>query len=365
VPIVTAVAVMSFGGISQAATAGMPLATATRLAQTAPAQDGWSSHRIPGVVLQFPGTWKVTPNRRGDEINASSPRGERNVMVWWWFPDEPLLGYPDIVSHRKVTVAGRPALRIHTRSAGSESLSVTFDRPRADGKRLRIMLEAKGPLARGDDDFDGILSRLQFADSPPKSRTEVPRPSAPSAERPGQRAAEAQRTAGAPYLPGPDDDVQYRVWLGPVSFELPPDWEQQPDPSGLRFAAVRPDAKAEILVILWPEERPMPNKGIERIEHTVVADEPVTRLRLRSGKLRIEHLFFDRPFGDGSRLSVAHRALDEPVEDGAPLFELVLASLSRDLPPPAGSPRLPLARPAAGDPFEHVDLDELRLRRAR
>lgn len=186
------------------------------------------------------------------------------------------------------------------------------------------------------------------------------RQAAVSPEHPATgRAASPAR----PYLPAPQDEEEVRVWLGPVSFEPPFGWQLQPDDSGRMMAMVRPDAGAEILVILWPAERPMPSSGIERIEHVVIADAPATRLREKSGRIEIDHIFFEEPFADGSRLSVAYRATGEPLDDGAPLLELVLASLDRKLPPPAG-PALWMSSGSvsAVDPFANLDASELELR---
>lgn len=179
-------------------------------------------------------------------------------------------------------------------------------------------------------------------------------------ERPADRAA---ASAAPPYLPAPEDE-EVRVWLGPVSFEPPSGWQLQPDKSGRLMAMVRPDPGAELLVILWPAERPMPATGIERIEHVVIADAPATRLRMRSGRIDIDHIFFEEPFADGSRLSVAYRATGEPLEDGAPLLALVLASLDRRRPAPAGPTRwMSSGSTTAVDPFANLGTSELESRK--
>ncbi|MDO8878080.1 MAG: hypothetical protein Q8M24_26415 [Pseudolabrys sp.] len=189
--------------------------------------------------------------------------------------------------------------------------------------------------------------------------------------KPGSRqvtAAPERPVAGAavsatqPYLPAPEDEEEVRVWLGPVSFEPPSGWQLQPDNSGHLMAMVRPDPGAEILVILWPAERPMPSTGITRIEHVVIAGAPATRLREKSGRIDIDHIFLDEPFADGSRLSVAYRATGEPPEDGAPLFELVLASLDRKRPAPGGPTQWMSKDASAVDPFANLDTDELELK---
>lgn len=178
---------------------------------------------------------------------------------------------------------------------------------------------------------------------------------------PENAAAGRAASPARPYLPAPEDE-EARVWLGPVSFEPPFGWQLQPDDSGRLMAMVRPDAGAEILVILWPAERPMPSSGLERIEHVVIADAPATRLREKSGRIEIDHIFFEDPFADGSRLSVAYRASGEPVEDGAPLLELLLASLDRTRPPSGGPTVWMPGKPTVADPFANLDMSELELR---
>jgi hypothetical protein len=354
---VVLVAITAFGArqTAQAGDGGTGSPPRLLLAQ-AESQEDWTTHRLAGFTLATPPGWTVTVRDAGNDFTAASPQGDRTLMVWWWFPDEPLLGYADIVSHRKVTVAGRPALRIHSKFPQRESLSVTFDKARADGKRLQLLFEANAPLARGDADFEAMLARLQFGAAAPAPKSEAPR------LPPAQATSAKLPAAASRYLPGPNDGEQARVGLGPVSFEPPFGWQVQPDRTGRLIAMVRPDSRAEILVVLWPEERAMPNEGIERIEHTMVVDEPVTRLRLRSGRMEIDHLFFEEPFADGSRLSVLYRASGEAVEDGTPLFELVLASLSRRLPAPAGgADPFPVGLAAAGDPFADLDMSELEM----
>ena len=107
-----------------------------------------------------PEDWSVKLRAPGSDLNARSPDGKQILMAWWWFPDEPLLGYPDIVSHKKVTVAGHPALYIRTLVGSRESLSITLDRPRKDRKRLRILYDVEGRLPPADIAlFDQIVAR--------------------------------------------------------------------------------------------------------------------------------------------------------------------------------------------------------------
>ncbi|MBV2183614.1 MAG: SH3 domain-containing protein, partial [Rhizobium sp.] len=101
-------------------------------AQSATVPGDWTTHAFDGFALKAPPDWKKQID--GDTLTLKAPDGNRSLMVWWWFPDEPLLGYNDIRSRRKIKVAGQAALWIHTRFEGIEALSVTLDEGRADKK---------------------------------------------------------------------------------------------------------------------------------------------------------------------------------------------------------------------------------------
>jgi hypothetical protein len=301
------------------------------------------AHTLDGFAMGVPEDWSVKLRAPGSDLNARSPDGKQLLMAWWWFPDEPLLGYPDIVSHKKVRVAGQPALYIRTFVGSRESLSITLDWPRKDRKRLRILYDVEGRLNPADIAlFDQILASVklgaksQAAIAPAPGGGAGPASAAPAANTasnaPSKTAATAERR------PPPTGKIaSSRHWLGPVSFEAPEQWLLSREADERLVAMRRPDNKAEILVILWPMARPMPNQGIEKMEFVTVGGAPAQRLRIRDGNDTIDHLFFDEPFGDGSRLSVLYRASGEPLEDGLPLFELVLASLDRTIAPPPGT----------------------------
>jgi hypothetical protein len=450
--------------------------------------DEWTAYRMGDVTFEAPADWTVA-RRQGDRaFILQSPKRDLELRVEWWFQDEPILGYDDIKSHKRIAVAGKPATYIHSVFADRQSLKAVLDEKRLDGRKLLVVLEATTPdLSAISPLFDELLGRVRFGksnaaspdrppplspqmravaghvaddceaiapatwnhptlvvirkrkqahlewvmlcrkrsypvyginfDYDPQGRTkdffsplydemlsqnqgapfsfavlrdklivDVTRPVkdgvsvdirqlpdldvAPAdrgaATPPGVEAKPDSRQVAAPaaqpYLPAPED-TEVRVWLGPVSFEPPSGWLLRPDDSGRLMAMVRPEPGAEILVMLWPAERPMPATGIARIEHVVIAGAPATRLLERSGQIDIDHIFFEEPFVDGSRLSVAYRAAGEPLEDGAPLLELVLASLDRRRPAPAGPPLMSREFVRAVDPFANLDASELQSRK--
>lgn len=436
--------------------------------------DQWTAYRLGEVTFEAPADWKVARREKDRALILQSPTGDLELRVEWWLQDEPILGYADIKSHKRITVAGKPATHVHSVFPSMQVLKAVLDEKRRDGRKLLLVLESTGPaLAVISPLFDSLLARVAFGKASAALKPAEPKPAATQAPLPPQMRAVATRIAedceavapatwnhptlavlgkrkqarlawvmlcrgrsypvfgvdfdydpqgrtsdffsplydemlranrDAPFsfaalrdkliidvarpgrdevsvdfrevpdlpragdrgsaapaapaataeLPAPEED-DVRVWLGPVSLEPPLEWQVRPDASGRLLALVRPDAGAEILVILWPEERPMPSDGVERIEHVVIAGAPAMRLRERAGPITIEHVFFDEPFADGSRLTVAYRATGEPIADGAPLFELVLASLDRKRPAPGGPTRW-MSGPRATDPFADLDM---------
>lgn len=303
------------------------------------------SYTADGFSIYLPADWQVRTNQRSNALDGKAPDGKANLMVWWWFPDEPLLGYPDIIAHKKITTAGQPALYIRTRTGGRESLSITFDKARKDRKRLRVMFETQALMSPADVAlFEAMISSMTLGPKPHSSNTSTP--AFTPAAAPKALLADAGRKGVSPSgkraLPS-GKITSSRRWLGPVSFEAPEQWTVSSEADRRVAVLKRPDGKAEIMIVLWPLARPMPSRDVEKMEFITLGGAPAQRYRIRSGANTVDHLFFDEPFGDGSRLSVLYKVTGEPIEDGLPLFELVLASLDRTLTPPSGAWRPPLA----------------------
>lgn len=328
--------------------------------------DGWAAHAFEGFALRAPADWAASID--GDTLTLKAPDGKRSLMVWWWFPDEPLLGYSDIISNRKITVAGESALWIHSRFEGVETLSVTLDEGRADKKRLHFLFEATDGirLGGGDDDFDRILESVTVGGAKTKAEAgdgEV-QPAVPPAETPAAlpdaAAPASDAMNGDAAEDGATGDEDRRAWVGRASVAVPTGWQLKPDEDiAGGIVMTRPDEGAQIALSFWPKDRPMPSKEVASQDFTVLLGRPATVLELSEGNMRGRQVFFDEPRGDGARLTLAYRAFAEDPADGLPLFEMVLGSLDETLAPPEGT-EVPAAAPASGtDPFADIDLSDL------
>ncbi|MBW8299888.1 MAG: hypothetical protein K0M60_09830 [Hydrogenophaga sp.] len=328
--------------------------------------DGWKAHAFEGFALRAPADWTASVD--GDTLTLKAPDGQRSLMVWWWFPDEPLLGYSDIVSNHKIEVAGEPALWIHSKTGDVETLSVTLDEGRADKKRLHFLFEATGGirLGGGEPDFDRILESVTIGGAKTKAEAgdgEV-QPAVPVQESPAAvrdvTPAKAAATDGDMDEDVADDDEDRRAWVGWASVAVPTGWRVAPDEDiAGGIVMTRPDEGAQITLSFWPKDKPMPSGEVAAQDFTVLLGRPTTVLELSEGRMRGRQVFFDEPRGDGARLTLAYRAFGEDPADGLPLFEMVLGSLDETLAPPQGT-EVPAAAPASGtDPFADVDLSDL------
>ncbi|KAA5599503.1 hypothetical protein [Blastochloris sulfoviridis] len=322
---------------------------------------GWSVHRLDAAGIAVPSDWKVTRVNDGKELDIASPDGSRRLLVWWWFPDEPLLGYPDIVSHRKVTVAGQGALYIHTRGGPRDTVTVTLDKGRKDKRRLHFLYEADGDLGQGDPVLDDLLSRVTIGGAPAQNPAQDKR----SEAAPGVPApAPAVAPIPAPVAAGPAAVSPRRVWLGRFSIEPPAGWSDVSDRSTGAVTLARPDSAARIDMSLLPAGEPMPSEGLEEVEQTVIADRPATRLLVRGAGTQAVFYIFDEPDTAGARLTLVLTAVGEVAGALSP-FERVAESLRAELPPPAGTAHVGSigSTGAAGDddpnqdPFAGLDLD--------
>ncbi|MBV2184010.1 MAG: hypothetical protein KUL88_05665, partial [Rhizobium sp.] len=331
-------------------------------AQSATFPNDWTTHAFDGFAFKAPPDWKKQID--GDTLTLKAPDGKRSLMVWWWFPDEPLLGYNDIRSRRKIKVAGQAALWIHTRFEGIEALSVTLDEGRADKKRLHFLFEevGGGRLGGGDPDFDRILESVTIEE--PESKDAMGGDEQPLVV-PGADDQSATPADGATADVEAEKDLaeeddERRAWVGRISVAVPSGWKVEPDkdiPGAI--VMIRPDDRARIGLALWPSDKPMPSEGVASLEYAVVMGWPATILELAEGRSRGRQIFFDEPRGGGARLTLSYRALGEELADGLPLFEMVLGSLDETLPPPEGAETLAAALASGADPFADFDLSEL------
>ena len=332
----------------------------------------WTGYRLGEARFEAPADWAITHQQRGRSYLLASPTGEFELRAEWWFQDEPLLGFSDIVSHRRVKVGGKAATFVRSAADNLTTVKVLFDEKRADRRQLLFSLAATGVAPPAVLSlFDDLLGRVQFGSSTPspqqtQKKERLPEgPAAPQGKRivivrPSAPPAAAAPAFHEPVAPPALDEEAVRLWLGPVSFIAPEAWQVRPDDAGEATALIAPGDEATIVVALWAPDRPMPSEGVETAEQTVIGGEPATVLRQKVGRVTVTHVFFDEPLSGGFRLAVSLQPADEPAEDWQPVFDLLLASIERNLAQPgAPLPPMVLRRAADADPFAGVDMDEL------
>ncbi len=163
------------------------MALALVLSAPAAKAQAWTSYRLGTVTFQAPADWKVTRRARDRSFTFESPSGEYQFEAYWWFPDEPLLGGDDIVSHEKITVQGKPATYIYSVFPGRQVLLLAFEEARADKRQFLMRLESeKHDFRAGSEVFNQIAATLRFAQKesaqPPQPTPTPPTPTTPSAD---------------------------------------------------------------------------------------------------------------------------------------------------------------------------------------
>ncbi|MGB8814690.1 MAG: hypothetical protein WCC57_16045 [Paracoccaceae bacterium] len=124
------------------------------------------TYALGDAILALPQDWTLTNQRRGDEVDLAGPKDE-SLMIYWWFPDEPLTGYDGAPpSETRVFPAG-PALMRHEVMAGRTAVSAVYEWLNADGERLIVLLESETQdLAGLEAVLEPFLQNLRFAGMP-------------------------------------------------------------------------------------------------------------------------------------------------------------------------------------------------------
>ena len=178
-------------------------------------------HTLDGLVFEAPDRWAQFAGIEGQELGFIRPDSLGRLSVYWWLPDEPLLGAPDILSHETLTVAGRPALLIHYDFYSEESLKAVLLEPRSDGRQLVIAIDfPRGETATHDALLRQVLESVRLgvdAASPGEAgREDVP----PAGGSGGPVAPDGGSTAVHAWLSarfGPDCSmVELEEWRHPV-----------------------------------------------------------------------------------------------------------------------------------------------------
>jgi len=218
---------------------------------------GWQDYELPHIAFSTPQDWEVTYSQRDVEYDFASPDGTFSLWVNWWFPDEPLLGYDDIVSHRTVTLAGKTALLIHIETEAERYLTIAFPEDKnSDGEILLFQLIAPMSLTLANHEkmMDMLTGRFFFDGQKvqPKSRTPFS-----SGEKSSAAAPKATPAPPSPEQDAPRDQTtsapvtHYYDANADFSVPHPVGWEKHTaQGNGLsQVALVAPEQDAMVLVI--------------------------------------------------------------------------------------------------------------------
>ena len=152
---------LAAGRFVQAALLAIVLALPSSQGRT----EDWQAYRFGDVSIEAPSGWQVTYRQSGREVHLAGPDGVYSLLAFWWLPDEPLLGYADIVAHEEFTLAGRRAMLITSDFPQRGVYGLAFLDPRADGHQFVMNLEFEDKdFAKAAVLLDELLERLRYAD---------------------------------------------------------------------------------------------------------------------------------------------------------------------------------------------------------
>jgi hypothetical protein len=149
--------------------AGLAVLGAVVMSAAQSRADDWKAYRLAEATFEAPAGWTQSSRERDREIILTDPAG-RELRVEWWFEDEPILGYSDIVSHKRITIGGKSATWVHSSFPSLHSVMAVLDEKRKDGRKLLFVLQAPGRDAAATIRlFDEILARVSFGKPGEKS----------------------------------------------------------------------------------------------------------------------------------------------------------------------------------------------------
>ena len=125
----------------------------------------WKTYQFGEASIEAPAGWQITYRQPGREVHLASPDGVYSLLAFWWLPDEPLLGYADIVAHQEFTLASRRAMLITSDFPQRGVYGLAFLDPRANGDQFVMNLEFDDKdFAKAAILLDELLERLRYAD---------------------------------------------------------------------------------------------------------------------------------------------------------------------------------------------------------
>ena len=94
------------------------------------------------MTFILPDGW-TAQNDSPENKQFQSPDGRWTLLSFWWFPDEPLLGYTDITGVENLVVDHEPVMRITSWFEGYRTMQTVTERARADKKRFIFTVEGQ------------------------------------------------------------------------------------------------------------------------------------------------------------------------------------------------------------------------------
>ncbi|WP_158569399.1 hypothetical protein [Pseudotabrizicola alkalilacus] len=123
--------------------------------------DESSAYNLRTAEFKLSADWQVIYSRRDQQFDFVSPDGRYELWARWWFPDEPLLGFDDIIRHETRVLAGQEALFRHIEGGDSRSLELAFLKKDAEGEIFLWQLHSKStPLVEHEAMFNSLLAGL-------------------------------------------------------------------------------------------------------------------------------------------------------------------------------------------------------------
>ncbi len=167
---------------------------------------------VGGVSYLLPEGWQSTYSSAEDKMWAS-PDGRFTILSFWWFPDEPLLGYADTTSVENTVVDHEPVTRIHNSGNGLSTIQNVTERARGDGKRFIFTVETTSAAPQDLTALhDLLVPTLRFAAGfDPKKPVEFAAQPAPNATPPQAPASQLD-------LPPPPPEPLAEPMAEPDSF---------------------------------------------------------------------------------------------------------------------------------------------------
>lgn len=233
--------------------------TLLAIPQSQAQNQNWQSFELRSVTFSMPSDWSLINRIRDEQYDFKSPDGRVEIWWRWWFPDEPLLGYLDIVHHKKQVIAGQEALIIHSEIRSNRSITIAFLKKDSEGEQFLITMNGDNLSWQDLQQIQAmVLSQLSYegvrAGPQNQSNLRPPQPagnSQPLGNQYGQNTSipSGGNPMGTPSVAGTSDAGQASTAQGPFSVALAANWQQRRSRiQGLdSLVALSPDGQSMII----------------------------------------------------------------------------------------------------------------------